>query len=326
MLIKPIPILRFIFRHAVVWRLFRWWLEGYGEDIYIGNTDVEGYGGASGGGGSTGNWESPDVVTPDRWRPPSTLTSTYPLPYVPQDDERPMTYYRTPDNHIFIRLLLYRKRQFIQYHTDRLPIDCDRPIYTRIDNGNVHQSFLDVEPQDSTGVRIPLYWQTTPYSWVDSSGIERVAQNVNPVDGSAIRWTGGEYVSEYQPAEEVSNPIPDYFGWIYPNQSYTLAGYDNYTDIIADWSLWQHESSVTDVSYYYPPWKMVTYRQVVQYRQYVIFEYKFSPLPLVNQLPVILGGGAVFPFLFLTTLCGASSRLSYDDSRAAADDAPERRD
>ena len=314
-------------RHDVAWLLFRWLIEEYGHDIYMGNTDVVDYGGANGGGGATGSWESPDVITPNRWQPPSTLTSTYPLPHVPSDDERPITYFRTPDNHIFIRLLVYRKRQYLQYHTDRLPIDCDRPIYSRLDSGNVHQSFLDVEPFDSTGVRIPLYWQTTPYAWVDSYGIERVAQKVNPLDGSAVRWTGGEYVSEYQPAEEVSNPIPDYWGWVYPNQSYTLAGYDNYTDIITDWSLYQHESSVTDVSYYYPPWKIVTYRQVVQYRQYVIFEYKFAPLPLAKQLPVILGGNAVLSSISLATLYGASARLiSYDNPRATTDDAPERRD
>ena len=214
----------------------------------------------------------------------------------------------------------------MQYHTDRLPIDCDRPVYSRIDTENTHQSFLTVEPWDENGVKIPLYWQTTPYTWIDSSGVERTNQRLNP-DGSPVRWAGGEYASEYQPAEEVSNPVPDYFGWIYPNQSYTLAGYDNYTDIIADWSLYQHESSVTDVSYYYPPWQIVTYRQVVQYRQYVIFEYKFAPLPLVKQLPAIFGSSAVFPFLSLSTLYGASSRLTYhDDTRAIVDDAPKRRD
>ena len=324
---SSVPIYDPIFRWDVAYRrLFRWFAGEYGHDIYMGNTDVMGHGGESGGGGASGSWEAPDVVTPNRWQPPSTLTSTFPLPHVAPDDERPVTYFRTPDNHIFIRLLLYRKRQFVQYHTDRLPIDCDRPIYSRIDSGNTHQSFLDVEPQDSTGVRIPLYWQTTPYSWVDSSGIERVAQCVNPIDGSAVRWTGGEYVSEYQPAEVVENPIPDYFGWIYPNQSYTLIGYNNYTDIISDWALYQHESSVTDVSYYYPPWKIVTYRQVVQYKQYVIFEYKFAPLPLARQFPVILGWGAVLPFLFLTTLYGASARLIHDNSRAITDDAPECRD
>lgn len=306
--------------------LFRWFAGGRGHDIYTGNTDVAGYGGDNGGGGCTGSWESPDVVTPNRWQPPSTLTSTFSLPYAPQDDERPITYIRTPDNHIFIRLLLYRKRQFIQYHTDRLPIDCDRPIYSRVDSENTHQSFLTVEPWDSNGVKIPLYWQTTPYSWIDSLGVERTNQCLNP-DGSPVRWTGGEYSSEYQPAEEVSNPVPDYFGWIYPNQSYTLAGYDNYTDIIADWSLYQHESSVTDVSYHCPPWKIVTYRQVVQYRQYVIFEYKFAPLPLVKQLPAIFGSSAVMFSSVLTTLSGASARLTYyDDTRAVVGDAPKRRD
>ena len=320
-----VPIPQPISHREAFWRLFPWYAEGNGHDLYLGNIDFTGCDWNGGCGGSTGgSWESPDVVTPNRWQPPSTLTSTFPLPHVPSDDGRPITYFRTPDNHIFIRLLLYRKRQFIQYNTDRLPIDCDRPIYSRIDNGNVHQSFLDVEPQDKYGTRIPLYWQTTPYSWVDSSGVERVAQQVNP-DGSAIRWTGGEYASEYQPAEEVSNPIPDYFGWIYPNQSYTLAGYDNYTDIITDWSLYQHESSTTNVSYYYPPWKIETYRQVVQYRQYAIFEYKFAPLPLAKQLPVILGGGTIFPFLSLITPYGASSRLTYDDSRATTNDAPGRR-
>ena len=323
-----VPIYQPIFRRDwdAYWLLFRWFAGGCGDDIYTGNTDVSGYGGDNGGGGRTGSWESPDVVTPNRWQPPSTLTSTFPLPFTPPSDERPVTYFRTPDNHIFIKILVYRKRQFVQYHTDRLPIDCDRPIYSRIDNGNIHQSFLTVEPWDENGERIPLYWQTTPYSWIDSFGIERTNQRLNP-DGSPVRWTGGEYSSEYQPAEEVSNPVPDYFGWIYPNQSYTLAGYDNYTDIITDWTLYQHESSVTDVSFYYPPWKIVTYRQVVQHRQYVIFEYKFAPLPLVKQLPVILGGGAVFPFLSLSTLYGASSRLiSYDDPGTTTDDAPERRD
>ena len=304
-----------------------WWLCKKGYDIYMGNTDVTGYGGDNGGGGATGSWESPDVMTPNRWQPPSTLTSTYPLPYVPQDDERPITYLRTPDNHIFIRLLTYRKRQFLQYHTDRLPIDCDRPIYSRIDSGNIHQSFLDVEPWGADGVKKPLYWQTTPYTWIDSFGIERTNQCINP-DGSPVRWTGGEYGGEYQPAEEFVSPVPDYFGWIYPNQSYSLVGYDNYTDIITDWSLYQHESSVTDVSVYYPPWKMVTYRQVVQWRQYIIYEYRFSPLPLKKQLPAILGGNAVLSFFSLITLYGASARLifNHDNTGTAIDDAPKRRD
>lgn len=275
----------------------------------------------SGGGGASGTWESPDVVTPDRWRQPTTTTSTFPLPFTPQDDERIITYFRTPDNHIFVKLLTYRKRQFLQYHTDKMPIDCDRPIYSRIDSGNIHQSFLDVEPAGADGIKKPLYWQTTPYTWIDSFGIERTNQKLNP-DGSPVRWTGGEYGGEYQPAEVFVNPVPAYFGWIYPNQSYSLAGYDNYTDIITDWSLYQHESSVTDVSYYYPPWKVVTYRQVVQFRQYIIYEYRFSPLPLRKQLPAILGGNAVISFFVLTTLHGASARLlNNDNSRTAIDDA-----
>lgn len=303
-----------------------WWLCKKGYDIYMGNTDVTGYGGDNGGGGATGSWESPDVMTPNRWQQPTTTTSTFPLPFAPPGDERPFTYFRTPDNHIFIRLLVYRKRRYLQYHTDRLPIDCDRPVYSRIDDGNIHQSFLDVEPWDESGVKIPLYWQTTPYTWIDSSGIERTNQRMNP-DGSPVRWTGGEYSSEYQPAEEYLTPVPDYFGWIYPNQSYNLVGGYQCIDIITDWGLYQRESSTTDVSVYYPPWKQETYRQVEQQRDYVIYEYRFASLPLTKQLPAILGGNAVVSSLFLTMLYGASSRfLSYDNTRTAIDDAPKRRD
>ena len=327
---STVPIYQPIFRldWDAYWLLFRWFAGGCGHDIYTGNTDVAGCGGDNGGGGCIGSWESPDVVTPNRWQPPTTTTSTFPLPFAPPGDERPFTYFRTPDNHIFIRILVRRERRYMQYHTDYLPIDCDRPVYRRIDVGNIHQSFLKVEPEDANGVKIPLYWQTTPYTWIDSAGEERTNQRRNP-DGSPVRWTGGEYLSEYQPPEEFLEPIPNYFGWIYPNQSYNLVGGYHCQDIITDWTLYQHESSVTDVSYYYPPWKMVTYRQVVQYRQYVIFEYRFSPLPLKKQLPVILGSNAVVSFIFLTMLYGASARLlttPYDNTRTAIDDAPKRRD
>jgi len=309
------------------WKLFQWYADGRGHDIYAGNTDIAGYGGDSGGGGVSGTWETPDAVTPNRWQQPSTLTSTFPLPFAPQDDERPMTYFRTPDNHIFIRILAYRERRFLQYHTDHLPIDCDRPVYRRIDVGNIHQSFLEVEPEDANGVKIPLYWQTTPYTWVDSYGIERTCQYVNPIDGSPVRWTGGEYGSEYQPSEELVTPVPDYFGWIYPNQSYQLVGSYSCLDIIADWSLFQHESSTTDVNYSLPPWKRVAYRQVIQHKRYIVFEYKFSSLPLKKQLPVLCGGNAVMSFFALITHCGASVRYQYNDnSRTIVDDTPKCRD